>query len=72
MYVQEDNAPLNIGEVVQLEIEIFPAAGKVHEGWKLRMDVSIGRILGSTTRKSTWLEKKMCPLPLLSFLPPTI
>ncbi|KAH8590056.1 hypothetical protein B0O99DRAFT_655114 [Bisporella sp. PMI_857] len=37
---QEDNAPLIPGEVVQLEVEIFPAAGRIRKGWKLRADIS--------------------------------
>ncbi|KAH6722474.1 X-Pro dipeptidyl-peptidase C-terminal non-catalytic domain-containing protein [Leptodontidium sp. 2 PMI_412] len=39
-HTQADNALLNPDEVVELEIEIFPAAGRVRKGWKLRVDVS--------------------------------
>lgn len=39
-HTQEDNAPLIAGEAVQLEVEIFPAAGRVRQGWKLRVDIS--------------------------------
>jgi predicted acyl esterase len=36
----EDNAPLEPDEVVVIEVEIYPAAGRVRKGWKLRVDIS--------------------------------
>jgi predicted acyl esterase len=39
-HLEEDNAPLRIGDVVPLNIEIFPAAGRIRSGWKLRVDVT--------------------------------
>jgi hypothetical protein len=36
----EDNAPLNVDEVVVIDVEIYPAAGRVRKGWKLRLDIS--------------------------------
>jgi len=39
-HTEEDNAPLRAGEVVNLEIEIFPAAARIRKGWKLRLDVT--------------------------------
>ncbi|KAF2179546.1 hypothetical protein K469DRAFT_730570 [Zopfia rhizophila CBS 207.26] len=36
----EDNAPLNVDEVVVVEVGIFPAAARVQEGWKLRLDIT--------------------------------
>jgi predicted acyl esterase len=36
----EDNAPLKPDEVVVIEVEIYPAAGRVQKGWKLRVDIT--------------------------------
>lgn len=36
---QKDNAPLKAGEVVQIEVEIFPAAARIRKGWRLRVDI---------------------------------
>jgi uncharacterized protein len=36
----EDNAPLKPDEVVVIEVEIYPAAGRVRKGWKLRVDIT--------------------------------
>ncbi|QKX53737.1 uncharacterized protein TRUGW13939_00817 [Talaromyces rugulosus] len=38
-HTQEDNAPLKIGEVVQVEVEIFPAAARIRKAWRLRVDI---------------------------------
>lgn len=39
-HTQEDHAPLEPDEVVQVQIEMFPSAGRVCEGWHLRLDVT--------------------------------
>ncbi|CEL00968.1 hypothetical protein ASPCAL00560 [Aspergillus calidoustus] len=38
-HTAQDNAPLQANEIVQLEIEIFPAAARIRKGWKLRVDI---------------------------------
>lgn len=37
---EEDIALLHPEEVVQLDVEIFPAAGRLQRGWKLRVDIT--------------------------------
>ncbi|PVH77432.1 alpha/beta-hydrolase [Cadophora sp. DSE1049] len=39
-HTKEDYAPLSKGEVVKLEVEIFPATARIREGWKLRVDIT--------------------------------
>ncbi|KAH8695645.1 Alpha/Beta hydrolase protein [Talaromyces proteolyticus] len=39
-HTKEDNLLLKPGEVVRIEVEIFPAAARVRRGWKLRLDVT--------------------------------
>ena len=38
-HLKEDNAPLSTGEVVQVDVELFPAAARIKKGWKLRVDI---------------------------------
>ncbi|KAL2850202.1 alpha/beta-hydrolase [Aspergillus pseudoustus] len=38
-HTAEDNAPLQPNEIVQLEVEIFPAAARIRKGWTLRVDI---------------------------------
>lgn len=37
---QEDYAPLGQDDVVTVEVEIFPAAARVNQGWRLRLDIA--------------------------------
>ncbi|KAF2009631.1 alpha/beta-hydrolase [Aaosphaeria arxii CBS 175.79] len=39
-HLKDDHQPLQAGEVVQLDVEIFPAAARIKKGWKLRLDVT--------------------------------
>lgn len=36
----EDNAPLDAGQVVAIQVEIYPAAARMQRGWRLRLDIS--------------------------------
>ncbi|KAH8594582.1 Alpha/Beta hydrolase protein [Bisporella sp. PMI_857] len=36
---QDDYAPLKKDEVVVVNVEIFPAAGRIRQGWALRLDI---------------------------------
>ncbi|PKX91316.1 CocE/NonD family hydrolase [Aspergillus novofumigatus IBT 16806] len=38
-HTREDNAPLQPNEVVQLDIEVLPAAARIRKGWSLRVDI---------------------------------
>lgn len=35
-----DNAPLQPGEIVSIDVEIYPAAAKIRKGWRLRVDIT--------------------------------
>lgn len=39
-HTKQDNQPLRRHEVVELQIEMFPAAARVRRGWKLRLDIT--------------------------------
>ncbi|KAJ6103805.1 Alpha/Beta hydrolase protein [Penicillium sp. IBT 16267x] len=39
-HTEADHAPLSLGEIVQVDIEMFPSAAKIRKGWKLRVDIS--------------------------------
>lgn len=39
-HAPDDYAPLAVDEVVSIEVEIFPAAGRIRKGWLLRLDIS--------------------------------
>ena len=39
-HARDDYALLEADEVVLIEVEIFPAAGRIRKGWKLRVDIS--------------------------------
>lgn len=39
-HTKEDYSPLSQGEVVQLNVEIFPATARIRKGWKLRVDIT--------------------------------
>jgi predicted acyl esterase len=39
-HTEEDYASLRPGEVVKLEVEIFPATARIRSGWKLRVDIT--------------------------------
>lgn len=36
----KDYAPLRSGEVVEINVEIFPATARIKKGWKLRLDIT--------------------------------
>jgi predicted acyl esterase len=38
-HTEKDHAPLNSGEVVEVNVEIWPATARVRAGWRLRMDI---------------------------------
>jgi predicted acyl esterase len=38
-HTEQDHAPLRPTEIVQLEIEILPAAARICKGWRLRVDI---------------------------------
>ncbi|KAJ5669245.1 Alpha/Beta hydrolase protein [Penicillium macrosclerotiorum] len=39
-HTKADNAPLCPGEIVPIDVEIYPAAAKIRKGWKLRVDIT--------------------------------
>lgn len=39
-HLQEDHAPLKQGEVVPVQVEMFPSTGRVCKGWHLRLDLT--------------------------------
>ena len=39
-HTEVDNAPLSLGEVVQIDVELYPAAARIRKDWKLRVDIS--------------------------------
>lgn len=56
---QDDYAPLLQDEVVVVDVEIFPAAGRLQQGWSLRLDVAPAEIQPDIIGYS--------PLPMRSF-----
>ncbi|KAJ3527216.1 hypothetical protein NM208_g10812 [Fusarium decemcellulare] len=38
-HLERDYAPLKNGEVAELDVELFPASGRLKAGWKIRADV---------------------------------
>ncbi|KAF2193179.1 alpha/beta-hydrolase [Zopfia rhizophila CBS 207.26] len=39
-HLKEDNAPLNAGQVVRIDVEMYPAAARIKSGWRLRVDIT--------------------------------
>ncbi|PMD30642.1 alpha/beta-hydrolase [Hyaloscypha variabilis F] len=39
-HTRDDYAPLETDEVVLIEVEILPAAGRIRKGWRLRLDIT--------------------------------
>lgn len=37
---KEDYAPLRPGEIVEVDVEIFPATARIRKGWRLRVDIT--------------------------------
>ncbi|KAH7110926.1 Alpha/Beta hydrolase protein [Dactylonectria macrodidyma] len=38
-HLQQDHAPLQNGEIAELDVELFPASARLKAGWKIRVDV---------------------------------
>ncbi|PCG90650.1 CocE/NonD hydrolase [Penicillium occitanis (nom. inval.)] len=56
---QDDYAPLIQDEVVVVDVEIFPAAGRLQQGWRLRLDVAPAEVQPDVIGYN--------PLPMRSF-----
>jgi predicted acyl esterase len=39
-HVEQDNLPLTPGDVVKIEVELYPAAGRIRKSWRLRLDIT--------------------------------